>query len=109
MIHNTISEMEIAKSEFLPPNTTPDFNHLITASFKVKYRHHMVKRILFEMEDGISPSNVNFLPAILTDKVWSNVSSSKIIVLERLDSLLILEVVRQLTSINLIKTASKMI
>lgn len=81
--HSTIPKMENVKIEFLPPNTTSKLQPLdqgIIQSFKVKYRHHMVKKMLSEMEDGISPSSVNVLQAMrMADKAWSNVSSTTII------------------------------
>lgn len=81
--HNTIPKMENVKIEFLPPNTTSKLQPLdqgIIQSFKVKYRHLVVKKMLSEMEDGVSPSGVNVLQAMrMAYKAWNNVSSSTII------------------------------
>ena len=63
------------------------------------------------MEDGVSLSIVNVLQAMLMAyKMWNNVSSFTIInSFERLDSLKITKVDRQLTWIILLKTAPKII
>lgn len=80
--HSRIPKMENVKVEFLLPNTTSKLQPLdqgIIQSFKVKYRHQVVKKILSEMEDGVSPSGVNILQAMrMADKAWNNVSSTTI-------------------------------
>lgn len=81
--HSTIPKMENVKIEFLPPNTTSKLQPLdqgIIQSFKVKYRHLVVKKMLSEMEDGVSQTSVNVLEAMrMTYKAWNSVLSSTII------------------------------
>ncbi|XP_054719284.1 tigger transposable element-derived protein 6-like [Uloborus diversus] len=70
------------KVEFLPPNTTSKLQPLdqgIIHSFKIKYRHQVVKKLLAEIEEGVKSSGVTILEAMrMTDKVWNSVTSSTI-------------------------------
>ncbi|XP_072155736.1 tigger transposable element-derived protein 6-like [Bemisia tabaci] len=79
--HNVIPPLQAVRVEFLPPNTTSKLQPLdrgIIKNLKTLYRKEVVRRILSDIESGVT-TNITVLDAMrMIDKSWRNVKQSTI-------------------------------
>ena len=74
--------LKSVKIEFLPPNTTSKLQPMdqgIIQNFKTLYRKEIIRKIVYDIDEG-RPCSINLLQSMcMCEKAWRNVQPSTIV------------------------------